>query len=483
MKNKLSYKKLLKWFLVEEWRMYMTLFGNRRLYLFPVVLALFGIVFGIAIPVFNVQLGTLILAYLALIVLFGVQTGSIGFEAEDAISNMLGESSRILYSSRYLPVGQKRLVGVFVLKDILFYSIFILLPVVIGIYAGILLSPFGLINIAVHNVILLYSTTIISFIFGITAGFMITTLSFNTRKQKLISKLTIGLILSVISIGLYVYTNNEMNIIFNSPIVVILSILTISIVFTIVGLIQFRNETNTVVNKEYRSVYSYVKSKIYNERYEIESTLVSKFVADIVRSAGGIWKVIFSTGLIAIAGVSMILIVSEFITTYESYPILFGTLIGIISYPIYTVIYRYDDIDSYQIYPITEYSVVKSKAILYIIMSVFLSTVYYVTLVLAYQYTITSFSIGYAVMIGLLVYQFALLMNFVEDKPIEFLFDGMLFSLYSVFTIIILVPVLVIGLYGSYLPIIWIYLVGLYSVIYTVVGLVLINRKLSQYKE
>ena len=55
--------------------MYITLFGNRRLYLFPVVLALFGIGFGIAAPVFNVQLGTLIVAYFALIILFGVQTG------------------------------------------------------------------------------------------------------------------------------------------------------------------------------------------------------------------------------------------------------------------------------------------------------------------------------------------------------------------------------------------------------------------------
>lgn len=483
MKSKLSYKKLLKWFLLEEWRMYITLFGNRRLYLFPVVLALFGIGFGIAAPVFNVQIGTLILAYFALIVLFGVQTGSIGFEAEDAISNMLGESSRILYSSRYLPIGQKKLVGVFVLKDILFYSLFILLPVVLGIYIGILLSPFGLISIAVYDVLLLYSTTIISFVFGITSGFMVTTLSFNTRKQKLISKLIIGLILSVISIVLYGYANNGMNAIFSTPILYLFSLIGFSIIFTIVGLVQFRTETNTIINKEYRSIYSYIRSKIYNEKYQIESTLVSKFVTDIMRSAGGIWKVIFSTGLIALAGVSMILIVSEFITTYESYPILFGTLIGIISYPIYTVIYRYDDIDSYQIYPISEYSVVKSKAILYTIISVFLSTIYYIVLMLAYEYTITSLFIGYSVMIGLLIYQFALLMNFVEDKPIEFLFDGMLFSLYSVFTMIILIPVLVIGLYGSYLPIIWIYLVGLYSVIYTIVGFILIYRKLSQYKK
>ena len=395
---------------------------------------------------------------------------------------MLGESSRILYSSRYLPINQKKLVGVFVLKDILFYSIFILLPVVLGIYIGVLLSPFGLINIVAYDVFLLYSITIISFVFGITSGFMVTTLSFNTKKQKLISKLIVGLILSVISIVLYGYANNGINTIFNTPILVILLLIGFSIIFTLVGLIQFRNETNTIIDKEYKSIYSYLKSKIYNEKYETESTLVSKFVTDIVRSAGGIWKVIFSTGLIALAGVSMILIVREFITTYESYPILFGTLIGIISYPIYTVIYRYDNINSYQIYPISEYSVVKSKSILYAIISVTLSTIYYIVLMLAYESTIISFFVGYSVMIGLLIYQFALLMNFVEDKPIEFLFDGMLFSLYSVFTMIILIPVLVIGLYGSYLPVIWIYLVGLYSVVYTIVGLVLIQRKLSQYQ-
>lgn len=461
--------------------MYLQLFGNKRIYIFPIVLLIFGIGFGLSVTVFNVQLTTMSIAYFAIVILFGIQTGSIGFEAEDAISNLLGDSSRILFSSTYLPISQKRLVGVFVLKDILFYTVVIMLPVVIGISLGIVFSPFGSVTFGIISMVQLYILTIVCFVFGISLGFMITTISFETENKSRISKIIASIVFLVLSGSMYVYSDSGLSTLSDNPYIILMIMTVLSAIFLIFGLIQFRNETSDIVNKSYRDIYPYLRSKLYVKDFDQESVLISKFITDIKRSAGGIWKVLFSSGIIAISGVTMILIVSEFITTYESYPMLFGVLIGLVSYPIYTVIFRYDDIDSYQIYPVSKYDVVKSKAITYFMLSIPVSLSYYILLMIPYDFTLYSLLTGIIIIFGLLTYQYGILMYIVRDKPLEFLFDGMLFSVYSLLTMIVLIPLLVVGLYGTYFSsIIWI--VNISGLILFIIGLTLIYKKLSIYK-
>jgi hypothetical protein len=356
-----------------------------------------------------------------------------------------------------------------------------MLPVVIGISLGITFSPFGSVAFGIISMVQLYILTIVSFIFGISLGFMITTISFETKNKSRISKIITGIVLLVSSTLVYVYSDYGLSSLPNNPYLTLLVMTSLSIIFMIFGLIQFRNETSDIVNKSYKNIYPYLRSKLYIKDLDQESVLVSKFITDIKRSAGGIWKVVFSSGIIAISGVTMILVVGEFITTYESYPMLFGVLIGLVSYPIYTVIFRYDDIDSYQIYPVSKYDVVKSKIITYFILSIPVSLSYYVLLMIPYDFTLYSLFTGIILIFGLLTYQYGILMYIVRDKPLEFLFDGMLFSVYSLLTMVVLVPLLVMGLYGSYFnSIIWI--VNIFGLILFIIGLTLIYKNLSKYK-
>lgn len=481
MNNKISYPKLLKWFLIEEWKMYLQLFGNKRIYMFPIVLFLFGIGFGLSVTVFNISVTIMSMAYFAIVVLFGVQTGSIGFEAEDAISNLLGDSSRILYTSRYLPISQRKLVGVFIIKDVLFYTIVIMLPVVIGISVGILFSPFDTLSLTVMSVLQLYIITVMCFVFGITLGFMITTISFETKNKSRISKAIIATMIIISSFVIYGYSNIGFLTIYQNPYIASLVMIFLSVIFLIFGLIQFKNETTDIVDKKYKDFYPYLRKLLFVRDYDEESLMISKYLTDIKRSAGGFWKIIFSSGIITLSGVTMILIVGEFIPTYESYPMLFGVLIGLVAYPVYTVIFRYDDIDSYQTYPISKYYVVKSKVITFFMISIPISLFYYALLMTSYDFTYGSLITGIILIIGLLTYQYGILMYIVKDKPLEFLFDGMLFSIYSILTMIVLIPLLVIGLYGTELTSIH-WAVNLSGVILFIAGMVLIYKNLSKYK-
>lgn len=476
-KSEISYIRLFKWFLIEEWQMYETLFGSKRLYLFPVIISIFGLGFGISTPVFNVSTEVLGIGFLFIISLFGIQTGSVGFEAKDSISNLLGENSRILSSSRYLPINRKRLISVFILKDVLFYSSFILLPVVVGIFSGSTISPFGELEFSIISFISFYILTVLFFIFGMSLGFVITILSFDK-----ISQLIVSIPIIIVSIILYIYSDFGINYIVEIPHTLIYLFLSVSsLIFITLGLIKFRRSSKVIEDKNRTRLYSKLES-IY-PKDNINSALVSKFLVDLFRSPGGIWKIIFSSGMIVISGISIILIVNKLLIPYEyeTYPVLFSTIISLTAYPIYTMIFRYDELDTYENLPISKKDIIKSKFITYLIISIPIIISYYAIMIIMYPSGFISIVIGFTVIIGMLIYQFGILARIVKDKPLEFLFDGVLFSTYSFLMMSVMIPVLIVGMYGQYIPSLILFSVGVLGIIILIIGLVLTYKVINSY--
>lgn len=479
MKSKnLSLKKLFKWFLIEEYKMYKTMFGSKRLYLFPLVLAIFGLAFGVSTPVFNVSVELLGVGFLFIVLLFGVQTGSIGFEAKDSISNLLGESSRILFSSRYLPINRRKLVYMFIVKDVLFYCVFMLLPVVIGIFVGVILSPFGTVNISAILILEFYSTTVSLFIFGMSFGFLITILSLDKFSQIIIS-----VIIAITIISSYIFSDLNLTVIMNMNVIIVQLILFVgSAMFVIIGSLKFKKNNSKINHKKYSKLYANIKS--FYPKYNPNYYLISKFLVDIIRSPGGLWKVLFSTGMITISGASVVLIVTETIVTQnlEIYPIIFSVIISLTAYPVYTMIFRYDEFSTYDNYPVSKEQVMKSKFITYIILSTSTSLIYYIILVSIYQSKILHTVIGLFIIVGFLIYQFGIMSKIVKDKPLQFLFDGFLFSVYSSLMMFIMIPLLIVGMYGLYLSSSIVYGVGFIGILLGFVGSIVTYHTVKSYK-
>ncbi|MFB6147782.1 MAG: hypothetical protein ABEJ66_02760 [Candidatus Nanohaloarchaea archaeon] len=73
----------------------------------------------------------------------GLAVGSIGFSSRDAVKNVLGPTNFLVYSSRTLPVSGRKLLGAFLVKDLVYYTALFLLPVSLGasLASGQLLGP------------------------------------------------------------------------------------------------------------------------------------------------------------------------------------------------------------------------------------------------------------------------------------------------------------------------------------------------------
>jgi len=72
----------------------------------------------------------------ALVALFGIQTGSAGLIGADAMRDLLGDRTLLVFSARTLPLAPRRLIGLFVLKDAGYYTALFLLPL------SVALAPF-----------------------------------------------------------------------------------------------------------------------------------------------------------------------------------------------------------------------------------------------------------------------------------------------------------------------------------------------------
>lgn len=473
MNKNIGYFELLKWYFREELRLYTTLFGLKRFLLFPVIIFAFSIIMGVSIPMFDVSLVESAIIYGTIITLFGLQTGRMGFDAKDTIQNLIGESSKIMFTSRTLPIKQNTLVSCLLVKDAIFYSFTFLIPILTGVIIGLFATPYEsgmfISAFSIPSVVTLYLMTLLFFIFGVSIGFVITTNQLGKSKSIL---LIIGL--SVISyLG---YTSIELSMVsLIKPIIVVPAILSLTLLFIFVGLRQFNSAQKSREKSTYKNEFNELKSILsYSEP---QDSLIAKTLIDIKRSAGGLWKIKFSTSSVILTSAFLIYIVNEFLQLSPKPEFLFGGLFSLMAYPLYTIIFRYDGIKSYSTLPITESEIYRSKAISLAGVGIILSLLYYTPFMIFLDVGLIDAINGLIVLIGLLVYQFGVLMHIVEDEPIKFLFDGAYFALYALSILVFIIPLLIIGMHGAILPEVFGLVMTMIVLVSSLVGAILIYKK------
>jgi len=118
------------WMLREEWRLHSSLFGGRRFAAFPLLVAVLTAGGVVALVETGTSLDAVIAGLHALVFAFGLHTGTIGLVGRDAIDDVLGDVTLLVFSARTLPISRERLLGHFLAKDALYYSTLFLVPVV-----------------------------------------------------------------------------------------------------------------------------------------------------------------------------------------------------------------------------------------------------------------------------------------------------------------------------------------------------------------
>ena len=107
----------------EEWRLHSRLFGGRRFAAFPVFVALVGGLTAWALGTTGAGTGTVVAGAHVLVALFGLQTGTVGLVGRDAMRGLLGDTTLVVFSAHTLPLRQRRLLGLFLLKDVGYYAV------------------------------------------------------------------------------------------------------------------------------------------------------------------------------------------------------------------------------------------------------------------------------------------------------------------------------------------------------------------------
>ncbi|WP_414836284.1 hypothetical protein [Candidatus Nanohalococcus occultus] len=123
----------------EEWRTHSTLYRGASFATFPLVVAAFSLVFSwLTLTYSSLGPDALGTAITALGGFLGLMVGSIGFSSKDAMENVLGPMNLLIYSSRTLPISERRLVFDFLVKDVIYYTGLFLVPIAVGplVFAG-----------------------------------------------------------------------------------------------------------------------------------------------------------------------------------------------------------------------------------------------------------------------------------------------------------------------------------------------------------
>ena len=161
--------------LQEEWRIHTELFGGLRFALFPVFLLVLTAAGVMGLQLLDVT--TTLTANLVhvLVFLFGLHTGSIAFVGREAVRNLIGDITFIAYSARTLPVSKQFLVGMFVAKDVVYYSLLFILPITA---AFVLILP-------IHSVAVLWLSLTGVFLLGIVVTLLLAAVKTRTRVEQI----------------------------------------------------------------------------------------------------------------------------------------------------------------------------------------------------------------------------------------------------------------------------------------------------------
>jgi len=418
----------------EEWRLHSTLFGGRRFAVFPVLIALAsaGMVW---LLVFTGTAPATIALWLHLLVFaFGLYTGSVGLIGRDGMRDLLGDLSLVLFSARTLPLSQRRLLGTFLVKDIIYYAVLFLVPLTVA-YAPAAATAGDLARLP-----LLWLTLTGTFVVGLVVTF--SAISARTRGRAGTAVLLAGAVLVGLAwatgINLldwlpYGFYNGAGGV---TPAVGFLATLGIAAV----GLAAFDPTSESTSRTTGPDLLRWQRRL----RYDSDG-LVAKSLIDVARSSGGVWKVVFSGAILFAVTAGLVELVETITGLEPSTGLSFGAVLGLTSFTTYNWVTQFDDPDTYLHHPIATAAVFEAKFRSFLVLGLPTVLGYYLLAVGLWGERALVAVAGGVLVVGLSIYLFGLTVALTGLEPNTFLFDTARFAAFSIGSAVPLVPVLIVG--------------------------------------
>lgn len=432
-----STRRLLLVMLREEWRLHARLFGGSRFGAFPLlVFALSAAAFGL-LYVTDTGAGTMVGGLHALVAFFGLQVGTIGLVGRDAMRNVLGEVTLIVFTSRTLPLSWRRLLGVFLLKDLLYYSGLFLAPVALA-YTPVALAT----GSQPTEIGLLWVTLTGAFALGV--GTSLTMVGLASRRPS-------ALLVTVAAVvGAFVWSGADPVTLtpygtYADPGVESLGLGFGPAVLTCTAGPLLFEPVETSQGR--RRLFPAARlADPLPDRFGIGR----RTLLEVTRSSGSVWKVVFSMGVLFVVAGFLLVELADATALDPSVGIAFGTLLGLGGFTTYTWLTQFDDSAEYTRYPLGIGDVLAGKRLAYLLLSLPIGTGYLA--VAALWFPLAELAVGVVIFPAVSLYVFGLTAFVAGLSPTELLFDTARFLAFGVGMALVATPLLVASLAATRAP-------------------------------
>nr|WP_224448718.1 hypothetical protein [Haloprofundus salilacus] len=459
---------------IEEWRMHSRLFRGSHFALFPVFIGLLTAGMSWLLVTTGTESATVFAGLHALVFVFGLHTGSIGFVGRDALRNLLGDMTLLVFTAQTLPLSQNRLLGIFVVKDVVFYALLFLLPITVGsVLAVFVISGFaGLISNAV-TALVLWTTLMLTFVLGL--GATIAGLGITRRGVSGLALLAVLIVLVVAAVisGVDVVAYTPYGVFLDQTLLRISSTVALVLAIFLVGAVTFDATATQPVRA--------VEPSFRRWWRRIGDPLATKTLLDVHRSSGGFWKVFFSAAILFGVTVSLVEFAGQITGVSPSVGVSFGAILGLSGFTTYNWLTQSDDIDSYLVHPVSIPAVIEAKFRAFLLLGPLVGLAFFaLALVWRGGPGLEAF-VGAVLLVGVACYIFGVTVYLTGLSPNEFLFDTALFAAFGGAMMLPLVPILVVGFALAPLSVGSVAVLGSGGIILGVTGIVLYRRSIPKW--
>ena len=426
---------LLRLMAREEWRLHARLFGGRRFALFPVFVA--GVAAGATtfFALAGTDVGLVVTGLHLLVALLGLHVGTIGLVGRDALEDLLGGTTLLLFSARTLPISSRRLLVAFLCKDVGYYACLFLVPLTVG-----LLPLVALADLPAGRLPLLFATSVGTFALGVAASVALASLHTRSRAASVVAILglvgaagllaiegTRDLALALTPYGLLVAPR---------PMTIAASVL-LPLGLGAVGIALFRFE---------RAPHSRIAAARFDalrRRFGTwdERGLVARSLLEVARSSGGLWKVAFSQGLVFAVLAVLLAFLPDVVPVRPEPGLTIAAVLALGSFTTYNWLCQFDDAASYLRYPVSLSDVLAAKLRAFCLLALPTGLAYLALGVVVFG--TGTMLVGAAAFVPLCLYVFGVTAYVAGLEPTELLFDTPTFAAFTLATMAALVPLVV----------------------------------------
>ncbi|WP_083860447.1 hypothetical protein [Natrialba hulunbeirensis] len=438
--NRLLFAALLR----EEWRLHTQLFGGERFLTFPLLIAVLAAGATVALVETGTAASTVVLGLHVLALGFGLYSGTAGFAGSSMLENVFGGLSLVLGTAATLPLSRRRLLGIFLVKDALFYAIVFVLPMATA------AIPLGGVSATTPvDVATLWLSLSLVFAAGMTVT--VALIALRTRGVPTWSLLAL---VAVAALASGVLGSASATLAAAQTLVVPQSAslpagVGIAGATALVAAASLAVYDPTYGKPTRTAADQFARLRRLGDTVPdatgVNDPLVVKTLLDLSRSAGGVWKPFVSAGILLALVAALVGVVHE-ITGIEPAPgIFFGGVLGLSAFTTYNWLTQFDALESYLAYPVTIADVFRAKRTAFVLVGAPAVAVPYLAAVLWFEATLTDALVGAVLLAGFGLYYYGLTVYIAGFDPNEFLFDSVRFGQFTVGVAVALVPALVAG--------------------------------------